>query len=89
MRKLITPVDFANVLCTAQALRSNGTVSKVEACRRACHEHGVSDDWMMPVLSFINDSPAAADAWAERMFNEEYARIAARVEGAQGVVRHA
>lgn len=83
MRNLIQPLDFANLVATAQALRYSGQ-SKIEAARRSCHEHGISDDWSVPLISFINDSPSAADHWSERIFDQSLSRMAAQVEADNG-----
>lgn len=80
-RRQITPVEFASALRDAQGRRACQSVSTFEAVRRAVVERGLSDDWSAPLLGFINDSPASAEAWAERVTNDALDRAAGRIEG--------
>ena len=79
-RRLIEPIDFANLVRSAQGLRmAPGGAGKIVAAQQACDDHGISRDWSVPLLGFLNDSPASAESWAERVSSEAFARMAARM----------
>ena len=79
MRRLITPVQFAELIRAAQTYRVR-ECSCIEAATQACRHLGLSDDWAAPLLGFLNDSPTIAEAWADRMFDEALDRAYARAE---------
>jgi hypothetical protein len=80
-RRQITPVEFAQLIQTAQANRATRGDGQIAACRNACLQLGIHDDWSAPLLAFLNDSPTTAEAWAERMYSEALDRAYLRCEG--------
>lgn len=81
MREAITPIQFAHAVHATLGYRQRGDgTSTYEAARYACAEGYISDQWVIPILSFINDSPASAEAWCERVRDEALVRTAAKME---------
>ena len=82
MSRSITPVQFARALQSAQGYRMSGESSIVSA-HLACDTIGISRDWTIPLIATLNDSPAIAEAWADRRVNEALDRAYARAEQEQ------
>jgi hypothetical protein len=78
-RRLITPMDMANLIMSAQGWRQQG-FSTIQSTVNAAAEHGISEDWALVALGFINDSPSCAEDWCRVMLDKELTVQAARVE---------
>lgn len=85
MKREISPVEFATAVRYTLDYRARGDgMSSYEAADYACSEAFISKDWIIPILSFINDSPSSAEAWCERMQEESLQRIALRIKAPYG-----
>ena len=77
--KALTPLQFASLLMDTLDRRAAGE-SQIVAARNACIESGTTTDWSLPIIATLNDSSAAATAWAQRLTREHCDRIAAELE---------
>jgi hypothetical protein len=75
-RRLITPMDMANLIMSAQGWRQQG-FSTIQSTVNAAAEHGISEDWALVALGFINDSPSCAEDWCRVMLDKELTRAPA------------
>jgi hypothetical protein len=82
MKASILPIDFAELLVAAQQHRAVGN-SQVMSAIHACRDRLISDVWAPVIIGFLNDSPSAAEAWAERRRNDVLDTFSSRLEGTQ------
>jgi hypothetical protein len=66
---------FAFAVEATLGYRSGGRAS-IEACHLGLLEAGLSRDWAVPLLGFINAGASSAEAWARRIYEDHWRRVA-------------